>query len=229
MYLVFIAMLALNISKEVLATLGLLNDDIESTIAAKDAKSQKLYDTFSSEKNDPSYIFPTKYAQKIKEASDSYYNFIEDSLKNKLLIDKESGKNKYLKSVKIRDGKRKGEIIEITDYQTMDKSNDLDMLFFDGDNILELGQLYISKFKAHSFLFRSIIDSIAIEENYLNFKVCHMILVELMTFLKGYLLFKTLLLILMVQLKNSLNLILKVFPRLPLSLSLLSYNQILKN
>ena len=170
MYLVFIAMLALNISKEVLATLGLLNDDIESTIAAKDAKSQKLYDTFSSEKNDPSYIFPTKYAQKIKEASDSYYNFIEDSLKNKLLIDKESGKNKYLKSVKIRDGKRKGEIIEITDYQTMDKSNDLDMLFFDGDNILELGQLYISKFKAHSNLFRSIIDSIAIEEKLPEFQ-----------------------------------------------------------
>ena len=34
MYLVFIAMLTLNISKEVLATLGLLNDDIESSIAA---------------------------------------------------------------------------------------------------------------------------------------------------------------------------------------------------
>ena len=30
MYLVFIAMLALNISKEVLATLGLINDDIAS-------------------------------------------------------------------------------------------------------------------------------------------------------------------------------------------------------
>ena len=32
MYLVFIAMLALNISKEVLATLGILNDDLESSI-----------------------------------------------------------------------------------------------------------------------------------------------------------------------------------------------------
>ena len=30
LYLVFIAMLALNISKEVLATLGILNDDLES-------------------------------------------------------------------------------------------------------------------------------------------------------------------------------------------------------
>ena len=34
MYLVFIAMLALNISKEVLATLGLINDDISQ--ATKD-------------------------------------------------------------------------------------------------------------------------------------------------------------------------------------------------
>ena len=32
LYLVFIAMLALNISKEVLATLGILNDDLESSI-----------------------------------------------------------------------------------------------------------------------------------------------------------------------------------------------------
>ena len=32
MYLVFIAMLALNISKEVLATLGLINDDIATCL-----------------------------------------------------------------------------------------------------------------------------------------------------------------------------------------------------
>ena len=126
MYLVFIAMLALNISKEVLATLGLLNDDIESTIAAKDAKSQKLYDTFSSEKNDPSYIFPTKYAQKIKEASDSYYNFIEDSLKNKLLIDKESGNSyvRYATREKITQLRSNPNIssVEMTEYGTPTKS-----------------------------------------------------------------------------------------------------------
>ena len=38
MYLVFIAMLALNISKEVLATLGILNDDIENSIRSKSEK-----------------------------------------------------------------------------------------------------------------------------------------------------------------------------------------------
>ena len=39
MYLVFIAMLALNISKEVLATLGILNQDIENSIKSKAKKA----------------------------------------------------------------------------------------------------------------------------------------------------------------------------------------------
>ena len=41
MYLVFIAMLALNISKEVLATLGILNEDIENSIRSKSEKRKK--------------------------------------------------------------------------------------------------------------------------------------------------------------------------------------------
>ena len=164
MYLVFIAMLALNISKEVLATLGLLNDDIESSIAAKDAKSKKLYENFEIKKGDPSYIFPTKWAEIIKDATDNYFDFIEDSLKNKLLIDKETGKNKYKKTIEVRNGSRQGDTLVITDYQTMDKSNDLDELFFDGDNVLELGQKYVNNLKIHSGLFLSIIDSIKIKE-----------------------------------------------------------------
>ena len=164
MYLVFIAMLALNISKEVLATLGLLNDDIESTIAAKNAKSKEIYENFEIEKDDPSYVFPTQWAGIIRSATDTYFKFIEDSLKNKLLIDKETGKNKYKKTISIRNGSRKGDTLVITDYQTMDKSADLDELFFDGDNVLELGQAYIDNFKGHYDLFSSIIDSIQIKE-----------------------------------------------------------------
>ena len=43
MYLVFIAMLALNIGKEVLATLGVLNDDLESSIVELEASSKASY------------------------------------------------------------------------------------------------------------------------------------------------------------------------------------------
>ena len=157
-------MLALNISKEVLATLGLLNDDIESSIEAKDAKSKKLYENFEIKKSDPSYVFPTKWAEIIKDATDNYYNFVEDSLKNKLLIDKETGKNKYNKTIEVRNGSRQGDTLIITDYQTMDKSNDLDELFFDGDNVLELGKKYVNNLIIHSDLFLSIIDPIKIKE-----------------------------------------------------------------
>jgi hypothetical protein len=44
MYLVFIAMLALNISKEVLGTLGILNDDLESSIRELESSSKVSYD-----------------------------------------------------------------------------------------------------------------------------------------------------------------------------------------
>ena len=42
MYLVFIAMLALNIGKEVLATLGILNNDLENSITELEATSLLL-------------------------------------------------------------------------------------------------------------------------------------------------------------------------------------------
>jgi len=46
MYLVFIAMLALNISKEVLATLGLINDDIAASTRDMISDSNEKYTLF---------------------------------------------------------------------------------------------------------------------------------------------------------------------------------------
>ena len=61
MYLVFIAMLALNISKEVLATLGILNDEIENSIRSKSEKSEELYGLFKQNAENPSYSFTKEY------------------------------------------------------------------------------------------------------------------------------------------------------------------------
>ena len=47
MYLVFIAMLALNISKEVLATLGLINDNIDQATQDLFVDSEDKYNKFS--------------------------------------------------------------------------------------------------------------------------------------------------------------------------------------
>ena len=55
LYLVFIAMLALNISKEVLATLGILNDDLESSIVELESSSKINYDQISSNSDNLDY------------------------------------------------------------------------------------------------------------------------------------------------------------------------------
>jgi len=46
MYLVFIAMLALNIGKEVLATIGVINEDLENSISKYQSDSELIYNTF---------------------------------------------------------------------------------------------------------------------------------------------------------------------------------------
>ena len=107
MYLVFIAMLALNISKEVLATLGILNDDIENSIRSKREKSEELYGLFKQNAENPSYSFAKEWASVIEDATDEYYTFIQ-GIKDTLLLDKD-GKNKYKKAVVIKDGPNKSD------------------------------------------------------------------------------------------------------------------------
>ena len=46
MYLVFIAMLALNIGKEVLATIGVINEDLENSTSQFKSNSEGIYNKF---------------------------------------------------------------------------------------------------------------------------------------------------------------------------------------
>jgi len=168
MYLVFIAMLALNISKEVLATLGILNEDIENSIKSKSEKSNELYTLFAQNVENPSYSFANEWAPKIKDATNQYFDFVQ-FLKDTLLLD-EDGKHKYKKSVIIKDGPNRNDTILITNFQTMDKSIELDDMFFEGDNYDSLGLVYVDKFKNYSALMKSVIDSIVLKENSLSIK-----------------------------------------------------------
>ena len=154
MYLVFIAMLALNISKEVLATLGILNSDIETSIDSKFQKSQTLYRSFDQNKSNPSYNYASKYSSLIKENTDSYFDYV-NGIKDYLLS---KDPNRYKKKVKnITDS--------IMDYQTMDKSQFLDEYFFNGDLLTENGEAYIQRFKDFSTFYGSLVDSILLEES----------------------------------------------------------------
>jgi len=124
MYLVFIAMLALNMSKEVLAAFGIMNEKLEAS-NEKMIDSNESYlanlDTKASE--DPAkYAELYKDAQQIKKLSSEYYNYLGD-LKTSLMEGTEDPK----------------------DYATMDKPDFLDQKFFQGDGLSEGGKEFMKR------------------------------------------------------------------------------------
>lgn len=124
MYLIFIAMLALNMSKEVLAAFGIMNEKLEAsnekTIESNDAFLASL-ETKASE-DDEKFGSLYEDAKKIKELSADYYEYLE-GLKTELMA----------------------ETKDPTDYQVMDKSDYLDQKFFQGDNLSEGGKEFMKR------------------------------------------------------------------------------------
>lgn len=124
MYLIFIAMLALNMSKEVLAAFGLMNEKLE----ASNNKTTENNDTFlasletKAEEDAAKYEEAYKDAQKIKQMSQEYYDWLEQ-LKKEMVT----------------------EIDDPKDYQVMDKSDYLDQKFFQGDNLASTGKEFMKR------------------------------------------------------------------------------------
>jgi gliding motility-associated protein GldM len=124
MYLIFIAMLALNMSKEVLAAFGIMNEKLEAsnikTIESNDAYLANL-ETKASE-DAAKYEELYNKAQKIKALSADYYNYL-NGLKSDMMEDTEDPK----------------------DYAVMDKSDYLDQKFFQGDNLAAGGKEFMKR------------------------------------------------------------------------------------
>ncbi|MGB5236698.1 MAG: gliding motility protein GldM [Flavobacteriaceae bacterium] len=124
MYLIFIAMLALNMSKEVLAAFGLMNKKLE----ASNNKTTENNDTFlasletKASEDAAKYAELYKDAQKIKQLSREYYDYLED-----------------MKTQMVKD------IEDPEDYQVMDKSDYLDQKFFQGDNLAPQGKEFMKR------------------------------------------------------------------------------------
>jgi gliding motility-associated protein GldM len=123
MYLVFIAMLALNMSKEVLSAFGSINEklsrannnyDTKNTIALADLTAKSSENEKAKETAD--------IAKQASELSKNYVSYIE-SQKDLL----------------------KASVDDATDYETMDTSSLLDQTYFEGGNITEAGQKYIDE------------------------------------------------------------------------------------
>ncbi|MEW2921320.1 gliding motility protein GldM [Muricauda sp. ANG21] len=128
MYLIFIAMLALNMSKEVLAAFGLMNEKLETSNTNMDENNSNFFaslETKASE-NEEEYGELYKDAQEIKQLSDNYYSYLE-GLKKEMTADLEDPK----------------------DYVVMDKSDYLDQKFFQGDNLGPEGKKFMDQINAY--------------------------------------------------------------------------------
>ncbi len=124
MYLIFIAMLALNMSKEVLAAFGLMNEKLETSNAKTTENNLAFLNSLETKasENEAEYGELYQNAQKVKELSDTYYNYLE-GLKKEMTADLENPK----------------------DYVVMDKSDYLDQKFFQGDNLGAEGKEFMKQ------------------------------------------------------------------------------------
>ena len=124
MYLVFIAMLALNMSKEVLSAFGLLNEKISTANVATSERNTAFMENLATKANDePEQFAAVKAnADKITSVSAELDSYIES-----------------LKSASVTG------IEDPTDYEVMDKPDFFDRLFFTGDKYKPEGQEFIDK------------------------------------------------------------------------------------
>ena len=162
MYLVFIAMLALNIGKEVLATLGVLNNDLESSITELEASSTAIYNNIESNSDSPDYKIAATNVIDIKKASDEFFDFIQ-SIKDSLIVGEEGETNKYLKEVTV---KGTDSVFTVTAYQEMDKSLVLDdILFEDSEGALNpIGQEFLNNYKNFPNKMNQVLDNLVFME-----------------------------------------------------------------
>ena len=128
MYLVFICMLALNMSKEVLTAFGLMNEKLEIS-NSKTTKSNMAFlsglETKAVE-NTQKYGPLLKDAKEIKRISKEYFDYLA-TLKSEMVLD-------------VKDTK---------DYEVMDKPDFLDNYFFQGENYSLEGKEFIDKVNSY--------------------------------------------------------------------------------
>ena len=128
MYLIFIAMLALNMSKEVLAAFGLMNEKLETSNTKMTASNEGFLEGLATKASENEEEYGTLYqnAQEVKELSDKYFNYLE-GIKKGMVDGLENPK----------------------DYVVMDKSDYLDNLFFQGDNLKPEGQNFLKQIEGY--------------------------------------------------------------------------------
>ena len=140
MYLVFIAMLALNMSKEVLSAFGLMNEKLEASNEKTTASNLAFFEGLGTKAGEQ----PEKYqklfenAGVVKQMSSTFDGYLL-KLKNDM-------------TAKVEDK---------NDYEVMDKGDYLDNRFFKGDNYTKDGQEFINNIENYRNKTVAIIESIS--------------------------------------------------------------------
>jgi gliding motility-associated protein GldM len=128
MYLVFIAMLALNMSKEVLSAFGLFNEKFEKSNISAVQTNQQIMDALNQKAADDAANFagPKKIADKVTSLTKTFYDYIgglKATVTEGLEVDEETGK---------------------LPYESMDKADAIDNTWFKGDAYTDKGKEVIA-------------------------------------------------------------------------------------
>jgi gliding motility-associated protein GldM len=127
MYLIFIAMLALNMSKEVLSAFGLMNEKLVESNEAATVRNTQFFAGLEQQAQDQ----PEKYKPLRDQAAQI------SGLANSF--------NTYIANLK---GQMTEKLDDAKDYEVMDKGDFLDQLFFKGDKLKPEGQEFLDKIAA---------------------------------------------------------------------------------
>ena len=124
MYLVFIAMLALNMSKEVLSAFGLMNEKLEASNIKTTENNVAFLSGLETKASENAEKFGPllKDAKKIKDLSADYFNYLQ-KLKEDMMSTVEDPE----------------------DYQVMDNGDYIDQRFFPGDKLSADGQEFLKR------------------------------------------------------------------------------------
>ena len=131
MYLVFIAMLALQMSKEVLTSFGHLANKFESVNTSSISSNEQLLMALQAKANDdPTYKESAKSAEEISKISKGFFDFLgtlkEDATKG-------------------FERDEKGNL----PYESMDKGDNIDELWFKGDKYSSKGEEIVKRFNQY--------------------------------------------------------------------------------
>lgn len=132
MYLVFIAMLAMNMSKEVLSAFGLMNEKFEAANSSSKATNEQMLQALDAKASEAKGQFAVAAvtAHKVEAATKKFYDFV-GTLKEEVLKGVEVDENGKLP------------------YEAMDKADNLDHSWFTGDGYTARGKEVITAIEAY--------------------------------------------------------------------------------